>query len=104
MSTPPPPATVQYHAVSILTSRTILLNMTGLAIMLLPPLIEVLSDAQVRVLIPARWMPLFTVVILASNAVLRTITVRPVAFIAPGETKIVDVPKLDPPKPPIVSD
>jgi hypothetical protein len=49
-------------------------------------------------------MPIVTAIIGAVNFGLRLSTVRPVAFIAPGATQPVTVPKVGPPPPPLVTD
>jgi len=95
MSDPQP--TVTYWAVSILTSRTA--QFAGFTILL-----GILSLPEVLALIPLRYMPLLLACVGVINLILRKLTVRPVALIAPGETKAVAVPKIDPPAPPGVTD
>ena len=89
--------TVTYWAVSILTSRTA--QFAGLTVLL-----GILSLPEVLALIPLRFMPLLLAIVGVVNLILRKLTVRPVAFIAPGETHPVEVPKIDPPAPPGVTD
>jgi len=83
---------VRYWAVSVLSSRTMWFNAASL-------LIAALSLTEIAVLIPERFLPLQAAVTAAVNMWLRTSTVRPVAMIMPGNTKAVDVPKIDPPAP-----
>jgi hypothetical protein len=92
-----PPPTVTYWAISVLSSRTNWFNAASL-------FVAVLSLTDVLVLIPARFLPLQAACVAIVNLWLRTITVRPVALIAPGTTKAVDVAKLSPPDPPVVTD
>jgi len=86
---PPPPAPslrqVNYWAVSIFTSRTFFLMAASLS--------------EVTTLIPPRFVPLWSMVVALVNLYLRTATVRPVAFIKPGETQAVLVPRVGPPVP-----
>jgi len=91
------PPTVEYWAVSILTSRTA--PFAGLTLLL-----GILSLPEVLALIPLRAMPLLLAAVGIVNLILRTLTVRPVAFIAPGETKAVAVAKIAPPDVPAVTD
>lgn len=91
------PQTVTYWAVSILSSRTA-------QFATLTFLIGVLSLPEVLALVPLRYMPL----LLAASGIihlgLRKLTVRPVAFIAPGEVQRTVVPKVGPPEPPVSTD
>lgn len=89
----PPPQTVTYFAVSILTSRTA-------QFAVLTATLGILSLPEVLALIPLRYMPALLAVIGVINLGLRKLTVRPVAFIAPGETHPVEVPKVGPPEMP----
>jgi hypothetical protein len=93
----PAPKTVGYYAVSILTSRTaIFATLTFLA--------GVLSLPEVLALIPLRYMPLILATVGVINLGLRKLTVRPVAWIAPGDTQEVRVKKVGPPPPAKVTD
>lgn len=91
------PATVTYWAISVFNSRTFWLNTAA-------ALVAILSAAEVVTIIPLRFMPLVAAIVAVANLYLRAVTVRPVAFIAPGETKAVVVAKLTPPAPPVVTD
>lgn len=89
--------TVTYWAVSILTSRTAqFATLTTLA--------GILSLPEVLALIPLRYMPLILAAVGIINLLLRKLTVRPVAFIAPGDTQEVKVQKIGPPPPDNVTD
>jgi hypothetical protein len=92
-----PPAVVTYWAISILSSRTFWVNTAAFVV-------AVLSATEVVPIIPARLLPFSTAAVAVVNIYLRTITVRPVAFVAPGETKPIAVAKIDPPAPPRVGD
>jgi len=91
-----PPPTVQYWAVSVLQSRTIWVAAGTV-------LVGVLALPEVVAVIPLRFLPMITALIGAINFGLRLVTVRPVAFSAPGTLTPVTVAKLDPPAP-LVSD
>lgn len=86
-----------YYAISLFSSRTFWFNAANF-------LLAVLSLTEVATLIPQRFLSLQLAVVGIVNVWLRTVTVRPVAIIAPGETKAVVVQKLSPPDPPIVTD
>ena len=88
---------VTYWAVSVFSSRTFWLN----AVMLL---VGVLSATEVLTIIPPRLQPMASALVAVLNIILRIATVRPVAFIAPGETQQVLVNKIDPPPPASVTD
>ena len=92
-----PPPTVTYYAISLFSSRTFWWNVGN-------GLLALLSLSEVNVLIPARYVPLQLAIVAMVNLYLRTVTVRPVAFIAPGDTQPVAVPKVGPPDPPLVTD
>lgn len=96
MTTPDRPQ-VTYFAVSLFSSRTFWVNTAALVITLL-------SATDVVAIIPARLVPYSTALIASLNIWLRTITVRPVALIAPGTTKPIAVARIDPPPPPTVTD
>ena len=88
---------VTYWAISILSSRTFWLNAASL-------LVAVLSATEVVTIIPIRFLPLEAAVVASLNIYLRTMTVRPVAFIAPGAVLPIAVAKLPSVPPPIVTD
>ena len=94
---PPPVATVEYWAVSVLSSRTMWLNAAALVV-------AVSSLSEVLTIIPPRVMPTYSAVVAVLNLILRFATVRPVALIPLGATKAVDVPRIGPPAPPLVTD
>lgn len=86
------PQTVQYWAVSILSSRTAhFAFLTFLA--------GVLSLPEVLALIPLKYMPFVLASVGIINLALRKLTVRPVVFSAPGTTTPVDVARIGPPPP-----
>jgi len=82
-----PAPTVTYFAISILSSRTVWLNAVA-------GVVAILSLTEVVVLVPLKFMPLYSAVLAVANIGLRAITVRPVAFIAPGQTVPIPVVKL----------
>ena len=92
-----PPPVVTYWAISVFSSRTFWWNAAN-------GILAVLSLTEVTTLIPPRWLSLQVAVVAAVNLYLRTVTVRPAVFIAPGTTAPVDVPRIDPPPPPLVTD
>jgi hypothetical protein len=92
-----PPPTVTYWAISLFSSRTFWWNAAN-------GILALLSLSEVTTLIPARFLPLQLAVVAMVNMYLRTVTVRPVAMIAPGATTPVQVVKIDPPAPPVVTD
>lgn len=81
-----------YWAMSVFNSRTMWLNAIGI-------LVGVLSMTEVITLIPPRHLPIYTMIMAVLNMVLRTQTVRPVAFSAPGSVTPTQVTKIDPPAP-----
>lgn len=85
--TPTPTPKVTYWAISILSSRTFWLNVMVFVL-------AASSLSEVTAIIPARFLPLETAVGALINLYLRTVTVRPVAFIMPGETAPVAVDKI----------
>jgi hypothetical protein len=91
------PATRTYFAVSVLNSRTMWMAVATV-------LVGLLALPEVVAIIPLRYLPALTALIGAINFVLRMVTVRPVAFIAPGTSAPVEVPKVGPPDPPLVTD
>lgn len=82
--------TVEYHAISIFSSRTFWVNFVAAAV-------AVLSLTEIVTLIPATWMSAYTAVIAVLNITLRMFTVRPAVMIMPGETQAVTVKKLHEP-------
>jgi hypothetical protein len=90
-------AYIHAWAISVLASRTMWWNAANF-------LIAALSLSDVTALIPVRLLPLQVAIVALVNLWLRTTTTRPVAFIAPGTTKVIAVPKIDPPAPPVVGD
>jgi hypothetical protein len=84
-------------AISVLSSRTVWWNAANL-------LLAILSLSEVAAIIPARYLPVQAMVVAIVNLWLRTVTTRPVAFIQPGETKVIQLPKIDPPAPPTITD
>jgi len=94
--TPPAPV-VTYWAISLFSSRTFWWNAAN-------GLLALLSLSEVTTLIPARFLSLQLAVVAMVNLYLRTVTIRPVALIAPGTTVPVDVPKIGPPPPAVVTD
>jgi len=92
-----PPPTVTYYAISLFSSRTFWWNFAN-------AIVALLSLSEVTTLIPPRFLSLQLAVVASVNLYLRTVTVRPVALIAPGQTVPVAVPKVGPPDPPLVGD
>jgi hypothetical protein len=89
----PPPETVTYFALSAAKSKTYRTN-TGI---ILGVFATMLTLPDVVAIIPPRYL-LFSVAVTASiNLWLRTLTVRPIAFIPPGDVKAVQVPKIEAP-------
>lgn len=91
------PQTVTYFAVSLFSSKTFWVNIIAF-------LIAISGLSEVVTIVPLRFMPMYSAVVAILNVYLRTVTVRPVALIAPGDTAPVDVPKIGPPPPPPLSD
>lgn len=96
----PPPPTVRYWAISIWNSRTFRVN----AVLLFVTVVPLLADPGLITLIPPRYLVLYATLVKLLNIYLRTITQRPVAIIAPGESVPVEVQKIDPPAPEGVTD
>jgi len=92
-----PPPTVTYYAISLFSSRTFWWNLGN-------GILALLSLTEVTAIIPPRFLSLQLAVVAAVNCWLRTVTVRPAAFIAPGTTTPVAVPKVGPPPPALVGD
>jgi len=92
-----PIPTERVAAISIFNSRTFWLN----ALAILAP---ILSLTEVVVLIPPAYMPIYAAVLAAVNIGMRTATVRPVAFIAPGAVKEVSIVAVNPPPPKGITD
>jgi hypothetical protein len=89
---PGDPPSVTYWAISVLSSRTVWVNAAAF-------LVALLSATDVLVIIPPRHLPLVTAGVAALNLYLRTVTVRPVAFIPAGTSTPVTLAKIDPPPP-----
>jgi hypothetical protein len=77
-----------YYAISLLSSRTFWFNAATLVL-------AALQLTEVVTLIPPRFLPLQLAIVAVGNVWLRTLTVRPAAFIAPGTTTPVAVVKMD---------
>jgi hypothetical protein len=92
-----PSETVTYFAISLFSSRTFWLNAGAL-------FVAICSLTEVVTIVPLRYMPTYSAIVACVNLILRFTTVRPVALIAPGGVVAVQVPKLDPPPPALVSD
>jgi hypothetical protein len=88
----PPPETVTYWAISLFSSRTFWWNAAN-------GLLAVLSLSDVVAVIPPRFLPLQLALASVVNLYLRSVTVRPVAWIAAGTTTPVDVPRIAVPPP-----
>lgn len=88
---------VTYWAVSAFSSRTMWWNAANFAV-------AALSMTEIVTLIPPRYLPLQAAVVALVNMWLRQATVRPVAWIKPGDTQPVQVVKIDPPPPKAVTD
>jgi len=86
-----------YYAISLFSSRTFWWNAAN-------GLIAILSLTEVTALIPVRFLSLQVAVVAAVNVYLRSVTVRPAVVMMPGKTAAVEVPKIDPPAPPVVTD
>ena len=96
-SVEPQTPVVYARAVSILSSRTFYVNAGAL-------LIAIVVLPEVGNLIPERFVPIYSALLAIANIILRMVTVRPVAMIAPGNVVVVPIPKIDPPAPPTVTD
>lgn len=92
-----PPPTVTYFAISLFQSRTFWWNAAN-------GIVALLSLTEVTSIIPPRFLSLQLAIVAGVNLWLRTVTVRPVAIIAPGTVQPVLVPKVGPPSPPLVGD
>jgi len=95
-----PPVTVpvvNYWAVSVFSSKTFWVNVASF-------LVAALSLTEVVSIIPPQHAPKVAAGLAILNIWLRTATVRPVAFISPGTTVSVAVPKIGPPAPPMATD
>lgn len=91
------PETVTYFAISIFSSKTFWVNAAAF-------LIAISSLTEVVTIIPLAYMPMYSAAVAMLNLYLRTVTIRPVALIAPGATKPVDVPRIGPPPPALLTD
>lgn len=106
MTSPAPPQTVTYWAISILNSKTFWFGV-GTSV------VGLLSDPDIRVVlpqmfaalgIPLAYLPRVVTVIGIVIVILRKLTKRPVVLSAPFTTQPVDVPKIGPPPPATLSD
>lgn len=99
MPNPTDPAkTVTYYAISMFSSRTFWWNAANFAL-------AVLSQSEVTVLIPPRYLSLQVAVVTLGNLWLRSQTVRPAVIMAPGNVQPVTVAKLPGAvTPPVVTD
>ena len=88
---------VTYWSISIFNSRTFWMNAVAFVV-------AVLSLSEIVTIIPATWMGTYTAILAILNIILRTQTVRPASFIAPGTAQPVQVDRIAPPKPPAVTD
>jgi len=91
------PPSVTYWAISVLSSRTVWFNAAAFVVALL-------SATDVLTIVPPAKLPLVSAIVAALNVYLRTVTVRPVAFIAAGTSAPVPVQRIDPPPPGLVRD
>jgi hypothetical protein len=97
MTETPAPPHVTYYAISLFSSRTFWLNAAGF-------LLLVLEATDVITLLPLKALPFVGATVTVLNIFLRYVTVRPVAIIAPGATVPIQVERLGPPAPPLVTD
>lgn len=100
MGTQPPPVTqavVYARAVSILTSRMFWLNTIALVV-------AIVELTELRDVIPDQYESHLAALVAVGNIILRKLTTRPVALIAPGKVSIVALPKIGPPAPPGITD
>lgn len=86
-------ATRTYYAQSIFVSKTFWINLAGIVI-------AVLQANDVIAVLPPSTLKYTGAVIAVINIVLRFATVRPVALIAPGDSKPVEVPLIPDTTPP----
>jgi hypothetical protein len=86
-----------YFAISLFSSRTFWVAALTL-------LIGLVAEPEIVALIPLSALPRVLVGVGLVNMVLRKLTVRPVVISVPGTTQPVEVPKIGPPAPPVVSD
>lgn len=76
-------------ATSWLLSKTVWWNLAN-------AIVALLSQTEIKVLIPSKYVPLQVAIVTLVNLYLRSDrNVRPIAFIRPGRVKIVRVQKLD---------
>lgn len=80
--------TVNYRAKSVAKSWTIIFNV-------LATIGAILGADELKALLGPQALTYVTATITAINVILRMWTVRPVAFVAPGNSKPVAVAKLD---------
>jgi len=79
--------TVSYRAKSIFTSKTEIINA-------ITAIVALLGSTQLQAMLGPGAFFYMTIGVSVLNMVLRLLTVRPVAFIAPGDSKPVPVAKL----------
>jgi hypothetical protein len=94
---PRPPPTVEYWAISLFSSRTFW-------VAVITAVIGLSAEPEIVALIPLAWLPKVLIGVGLVNMVLRKLTVRPVVLSVPGSSTPVEVPKIGPPDPPVVSD
>jgi len=99
--TPPPASTVTYWAISDFNSKTIWVGAATV-------LFGILTDPDLRglltTLIPLTYLPRAISILGIVIIVLRKFTERPVRTMRPFATMPVEVAKLGPPPPPVVTD
>jgi hypothetical protein len=78
---------VHYRAKSMVISRTMIVNAIAF-------IVALLAEPTYVAVLPPVLLPVIAIVLPPLNLYLRTIAVRPVAFIKPGDTKPVPVEKL----------
>lgn len=79
--------TVNYRAKSVAVSKTEIINA-------IVALVALLGSPQISAMLGPGAFVYVTIAVAVLNMVLRLLTVRPVAFVAPGQTKAVPVEKL----------
>ncbi len=92
-----PPETVTYWAISIFNSKTFWWNVANF----IPAMLSLTEIVQ---LIPVRFIGIQLALVAAVNLWLRTSTIRPVALIKPFATTPINVDKIGPPAPPVLTD
>jgi hypothetical protein len=81
--------TVTYFSQSMLVSKVFWFNVLAV-------LAEILSLSDVLTIVPPGYHGHFAAAVGIINVILRRFTVRPASFIAPGDTKPVEVKKIGP--------